>query len=159
VKPESFQKKYPRHFWALQNMEEGKFKQSLWVSYETGKLTQNMRTALWRKADELEAKRRDHKEAPAINVFIAGMSVTITTIKETEVVKHTGAVPVPVERVQFQTPEGWRGWVDFPFGDPSPLLRKLKNRSTDCVTIGGTIVWRRPEIAIISHTDFTAEEM
>jgi hypothetical protein len=159
MKPENFQKRYPRHFWALEKMEDGEFKQSLWASYEAGKLSQGMKNALWRKADELEFRQRSAKEAPLKDVLIEGLPAIVTQVREMDIVnKFSGDVNV-VDRVRFQTIDGWRGWVDFPSGSDSEILRKIQNRSTDCVTIGGTIVWRKPEVAIISHTDFTAEEM
>ena len=159
MKPETFQSRYPRHFWALANMEDGGFKRSLHASYEAGKLSQGMKNALWRKADELEFRHRATKVAPQKFEFIEGIPTIITQIRKMDVVNKLNNEVQTMERVRFQTLDGWRGWVDYPFGTDLESFKKIQDRSTDCVNISGTVVWRKPEVAILDHTDFMAEEM
>jgi hypothetical protein len=139
-----WQEKYPRHWWALQNMDDGEFKDSLVLALEhvhEGWMTEGRMRALWQKADALEALNRgDVSEAP-----VKGTKGS-WDIKVTKAEWGDNKFGDHVFRIDFTTKEGWRGRAET---RSKKVVSVLEGDGADRVTLTGVIRWSKGDYGIV----------
>lgn len=139
-----WKKKYPRHWWALQNMKDGEFKDSLHKALDNvhkGWMTEGRMNALWRKAGELEAENRgDVVDAP-----VKGTKDTwnIRVIKGEWTDNNFGD---HVYRADFHCLDGWKGRVET---RNQKVIDVLDGLDGDTVALTGTIRWAKGSYGIV----------
>ena len=140
---EMWKRDNPRHWWALENMPEGEFRDSLLAALDNilkGWMTEKRMMALWMKADELERQARGVvKDAP-----LKGATVEIrATITDYSWCHDRFANQI--FRVKFQTVEGWRGRFDI---TDAILIRTIEGMQSNMALLRGTIEWSKGNFGI-----------
>ena len=132
----------PRHAWALENMEEGEFKDSLTQAAHRGWMSDGRMSALWKEADKLELRVRGDAQ-PAPEKGTEGEFPVLITDVDFE---HVNNFDEKCIRVDFQSPGGWRGRLET---RSTKVEEFLKNRPSNEVLVSGKVRWNRDDYAII----------
>jgi hypothetical protein len=139
---DSWKETYPRHWWALENMPNGEFKQSALSRLgRKGSLTENQMTVLWEKALTLE----DECQGRVVNAPDKGTNgswkVTITGGGW-----WTNRWDVKKFKVSFIAEEGWTGYFET---QSTKILDLMEHRSTDEATVTAQVKWSKRGSAIL----------
>jgi hypothetical protein len=136
-----WQASHPRHWWALERMEVGEFRDSLVEAMETGRMTTRREMYLWHLATKLEREARGEVVTAPTKGTRGAWRLYITKAEwgDNKFGDH-------VFRVDFLSPEGWRGrWETTNEGH----VVMIKDRTSDDVLLKGTVKWSREDYGII----------
>jgi len=140
-KMDAWKAKYPRHWWALEQMGSSDFRDSLLSQLvESGSLSNKQMLILWEKADHYEQVNLGEKILPKKGMAFDQRCSILKTGMATDMMNN------PVFRVDFTCENGWRGRFDT---KNEVLSQAIEDRSTPNARIKGTIVWAREDFLIL----------
>jgi hypothetical protein len=143
-------RKFPRHAWALEELDAGPFKNSLANQLNMrGHLSDKQMSLLWERADVLERIGLGEVKVPKDQSWV-DIAATITKAAEMDVSEYT-------YRVAFKTAEGWRGRFDLS-KDRMALIEEISTRASHKMRIKGKVVWVR-ETFVVLEDDGVAVEL
>lgn len=132
---------HPRHWWALQRMEEGEFKDSLLQAAQKGFMTMRQMAYLWHVANKLEREARGESTHAPVKGSRDTFHVIVTRAEwgDNKFGDH-------VFRVDFLSLNGWRGrWETTNEGH----VKAVENRTTDEMFLTATVKWSREDYGIL----------
>jgi len=136
-----WQATHPRHWWALQHMEPGDFRDSLVEAMETGRMTKRRELHLWHLATKLEREARGEVVLAPAKGQRGTYDVIITKAEWTD-----NKFGDHVYQVAFLSLRGWRGrWETT----NEKYVQSVLDRPSDAMLISATVKWSREDFGIL----------